>query len=287
MNTDSNIIGADFSLRYGLLFEELELNWEGSFQNQNITFTNLGSEASITNFARNRIGVKYLVFDPFKNPERNKPNIRSWRANHKFQFKNLLPAVSLYAGANFILGDNEFFPGDPTISPRAMVATQSRFTPRMVFITNIAYDRIGTDFPEWSYLLSISHAFRNPKWSVFVENQGIKSDRYSDILLRTGIAHLIDEKLQLDVNFGANFKSTPTRIFGSIGGSYRWDFHKDKLIPIDEQKAGKNGKIKRNSMIKKDGEQSLTKKEARRKRKLERKNAKKKRKKDEKEFIEF
>ena len=30
LNTQSNIIGTDISLRYGLLFERLELNWETS-----------------------------------------------------------------------------------------------------------------------------------------------------------------------------------------------------------------------------------------------------------------
>jgi len=32
--TESNIFGADLSLRYGLLFETLELNYEGTFDNQ-------------------------------------------------------------------------------------------------------------------------------------------------------------------------------------------------------------------------------------------------------------
>ncbi|WP_411030902.1 transporter [Spongiimicrobium sp. 3-5] len=250
LNTESNILGADFSLRYGLLFEALELNWEGTFQNQNITFTNLGTEDSRTDFSRNRIGLKFLVYDPFKNPEANKPNLYSWRANNLFQLKNLIPAVSVYAGANIVLGDNPFYVGDPTISPRVMVATQSRLTPKFVLISNIAYDRIGTDFPEWSYLISLSHAFRNPKWSVFVENQGVKSDRYSDILLRSGVAHLISEKLQVDLNLGANFKNSPSRIFVSSGFSYRFDMHKDDPIAIEDQKGGAGGPIKKNSMKK-------------------------------------
>ncbi|QLG47127.1 transporter [Costertonia aggregata] len=250
--TESNIYGADFAFRYGLLFETLELKWEGTYQHQNLTFTQTGTDQSLTDFGRNRIGLKFLVFDPFKDPQANKPNLYSWRANHKFQFKNLLPAVSVYAGANVLLGDNPFYVGDPTISPRAMVATQSRLTPRMVLISNIAYDRIGTDFPEWSYLISISHAFRNPKWSVFIENQGINSDRYSDFLFRSGVAHLLNENFQVDVHFGASFKNTPSRIFGTAGFSYRLDFHKDAPIKaIEDQKANQNGgAIKKNAMKK-------------------------------------
>jgi hypothetical protein len=251
LNTQSDIWGSDISLRYGLLFEKLELNFEGTFQDQDITYSNFDLLAKRRDFSRSRLGFKYLIYDPFKNPEANKPNLYSWRANNKFQFKNLLPAVSLYGGANFVLGDNPFYVGEPTLSYRGMIATQSRLTPRFVLITNTAYDRIGTDFPELSYLISLSHAFRNPKWSVFVENQGIQSDRYSDVLLRGGIAHLLKENLQLDFNMGASLKNTPSRIFIGIGGSYRMDFHQDSLIPIEDQAADQNGgAIDKNAMKK-------------------------------------
>lgn len=252
LNTQSNIFGGDISLRYGLLFEELEINWEGTYQNQDINYANFGFNESRTDFYKNRIGLKYLIYDRYKSAERNKPNLYSWRANNVFQLKNLIPSVSLYAGANFVLGDNPFYPSEPTVSPRVMVATQSRLTPKFVLISNIAYDRIGTDFPELSYLLSLSHAFRNPKWSVFVENQGIKSDRYSDVLLRGGVAHLFNEELQADINLGASFKNTPSRIFVSAGASYRFDFHKDSPKAIEDQNANENGgEIKKNSMRKK------------------------------------
>ncbi len=252
LNTQSDIWGSDVSLRYGLFFERLELNYEGTFQQQDILFNNFDFSETRTDFERNRLGLKYLVYDPYKNPERNKPNIYSWRANNKFQFKNLLPAISLYAGATFVLGDNPFYPGEVQVAPRAMIATQSRLTPRMVLITNTAYDRIGTEFPELSYLISISHAFRNPKWSVFAEHQGIQSDRYADLLLRSGVAYLMAENLQLDMNLGASFKNTPSRIFISMGGSYRFDFHKDKLVPIEDQDADQNGGAVKKDAMKKD-----------------------------------
>ncbi|CAM4333433.1 transporter [Zobellia nedashkovskayae] len=261
LNTKSNIWGSDISLRYGLLFERLELNYEGTFVNQNITYTSLDITENLTDFSRNRVGLKYLLYDRFKNPERNKPNLYSWKANYGFKFKNLIPSVSLYGGATFNLGDNPFYVGDPTVSYRGMVITQSRLTPRFVLITNIAYDRITTDYPELSYLVSFSHAFRNPKWSAFVENQGIQSDRYSDVLIRGGVAHLLTDDLQVDFNLGASFKNTPSRIFITAGGSYRFDFHKDKLKAIDEQGAGENGEpIKKNAMKKKEKEDGKNKK---------------------------
>lgn len=262
--TDSNILGLDFAFRYGLLFEQLEIIWEGSYITQNITFTDLGTDDRLTDFSRNRIGLKYLIFDPFKNPENNKPNLYSWRANNVFQWKNLIPAVSLYAGATFNLGDNPFYVGDPVASPRAAVATQSRLSPRFVLISNIAYDRIGTDFPEWSYAVSVTHAFRNPKWSVFLENQGISSDRYSDILLRTGVVHLFNENFQADFHMGSNFKNSPSRIFVVLGFSYRLDFHKDQLVPIASQKPKQTNKIR-----KKDVKKKRRKKDKKRKDKID------------------
>jgi len=194
LETESNIWSTSASLRYGLLFERLEINWEGIFQNQDIRYLNSGTEDTFTNLSRNRIGH------------------------------------------------------------RGMVATQSRISPTLVLITNFAYDRIGTDFPEMSYIVSFSHAFTNPKWSVFLENQGIQSVRYSDNILRGGIAHLWSERLQADVNLGASFKNTPTRVFISVGASYRFDFHTDPEKSIEDQKANRNGSIKRNSMIKKQKE---------------------------------
>lgn len=256
LNTQSGIWGLDYSLRYGLLFEQLEINWEGTFQNQHIDFENFGTSENRTDFYRNRIGLKFLLYDRYKSPLRSKPNLYSWRKNNLFQLSNLIPSVSLYAGANLLFGDNPFYLGDPTVSPRVMVATQSRLTPRFVLISNIAYDRIGSDFPEWNYAVSISYAFRNPKWSTFVEHQGIKSDRYADVLIRSGVAHLLTEELQMDVNLGASFKNTPSRIFISVGASYRLDFHKDDPKAIEDQNAGENGgPIKKNSMKKKEREE--------------------------------
>ena len=263
LDTESGIFGLALGLRYGLLLETLELHYEGEYQSQDITYNIAGTDERLSDFGRNRLGLKFLVFDPYKDPARNKPNVYSWRANNVFQLRNLIPAVSVYAGANFVLGDNPFYPEDPTFSPRAMVATQSRLTPRFVLITNIAYDRIGTDFPEWSYLISLSHAFRNPRWSVFVENQGIDSDRYSDLLLRGGFAYLISKNFQADLLLGASFKNTPSRIFIAGGVSYRLDNHQDKLKPIEDQ----DPRIGRNSMRGRDSGNS--RKERKRKRRQE------------------
>ncbi len=248
--TESDFLGGDIALRYGFLFEQLEIVYEGSYVKEDLIYTQRNIEDSRMDFTRNRLGVKYLLYDPFKNPERNKPNLYSWKANHGFKLKNLVPAISVYAGANFVLGENPYYYGDPMVSPRAMLVTQSRLSSRFVLITNIAYDRIGTDFPEMSYIVSVSHALGNPKWSVFLEHQGIKSDRYADALVRTGVAYLFNENFQADLNIGTNFKDTPSRQFGTIGFSYRLDMHKDELMPIEDQNGGENGNINSSKMKK-------------------------------------
>lgn len=242
LNTETDILETDFEVRYGLLFETLELHYEGIFSNHDIFNTRSETSTTLRNFTQNRLGVKWLLFDPYKDPDRNKPNLYSWKANNRFQLRDLVPAVSLYGGVNYFFGDNPFYPDDPALSYRGMVAAQSTLGRRLVMIINIAYDRITTDDPEMSYVLSLSHALGNPKWSVFVENQGIDSNRYTDSILRAGIAHLFSDDFQADIRVGTSLKNTPSRFFGGLGISYRLDFHQDAPVSLQDQQGGQNGK---------------------------------------------
>jgi hypothetical protein len=51
-------------------------------------------------------GAKYLIYDPFRIMK--KINIHSWKANRKFSWRQLVPAVSLFAGANFTMAENPY-----------------------------------------------------------------------------------------------------------------------------------------------------------------------------------
>ena len=225
--TESTFTGIDFAARYGLFLERLEIAWEGVFQREkrtdNSTFPAFTSSSS--NFLYHSVGLKYLVFDPYKNPR--KVNVYSWRANNSFQWKDLIPAVSLYAGVNLNFGDNVFWPEEEGPSPRAVLATQHHFLSRWVLVTNISYDRFTTEDPVFGYVVTLTHALPNPKWSVYAEHQGSKSTAYADGIFRGGVAHLLSNDLQLDATFGINIKDTPSRIFGNIGVAYRLDYHKD------------------------------------------------------------
>ncbi|MFV0566959.1 MAG: transporter [Flavobacteriaceae bacterium] len=221
--------GVDFATRYGLLFEELEINMEGTLQSDTKTLTStVSTDENRTNFKFLAIGAKYLVFDPYKNPEHGKPNLYSWKANRGFQWKHLIPAVSVYAGVNYDTADNPFVaPGVEGFSPKIMVATQNNFNNGWVFVMNLIKDRIGTDQSDFQYILTLTHAF-SLKWVGFVETQGIKSNFYADNLFRFGGAYLWDKNFQLDTALTFNTKDTPSVFSVNFGMSYRLDFHKDK-----------------------------------------------------------
>ena len=248
---ESGRFGIDFAFRYGLFFEQLEIIWDGSYAFENLT-RNVFSpprEFKQSDFTQNTVGLKYLIYNPWKNQEEKKPNLYSWKANNSFKWKDLVPAIAVYAGANIIFSDNPFLPNESSISPKIGLMAQSHFANRWVLVSNIWYDKFTTDNPSLSYVLTLTHTLRNPQWSVFMENQGINSDFYSDFILRGGAARLLNENFQVDVSIGASTKSTPSRLFGAIGVSYRLDYHKDELKRIDKGikkvKLGKKKKAKK------------------------------------------
>ncbi|MFT4611969.1 MAG: hypothetical protein ACJA1H_001202 [Glaciecola sp.] len=226
--------GADFTARYGLLFEQLEINIEGTYQND--TFTDNRSAISLedkrSNFKQFTLGAKYLVYDPYKTAdgEEEKPNLYSYHANRSFKWESIIPAVAVYAGVNFDSKNNPYTgPGVEGFSPKIMIATQNNFSGGWVLITNFIKDRIGTDYSDFQYIITLTHSF-SPQWVVFAETQGIQSDFYADNLFRFGGGYLWSKDFQLDTAVTFNTKDTPS-VFGvNFGMSYRLDFHVDKEI---------------------------------------------------------
>ncbi|MCX2681430.1 transporter [Galbibacter sp. EGI 63066] len=244
--TEGNRYGMDYVIRYGFLFEQLELIVDGTYTKENITdlSTSPSAEYSRSNFTKNTIGAKYLVFDPFRNPEKNKPNLYSWKANNYVQWRDLIPAVAVYAGANFNLGDNPFYPDEPTVTPKVMVATQNHLGANWVLVMNFIYDKFTSDDPIFNYVMTLTHALPDPRYSVFIEHQGFKSDAYGDGVFRGGAARLFGDNMQVDISMGVNIKDTPSRFFGAAGLSYRLDFHQDKWKSTDEFSGEKKGFLK-------------------------------------------
>ncbi|MBT8263284.1 MAG: transporter [Bacteroidia bacterium] len=244
LSTETNVWAIDYSVRYGFFREELEVSLIGIFQSNNITDTRgaVPFEFTQSNFRSNTLGAKYLIYDPYRKMEEKGPNLYSWKKNFKFQWADLIPAVSVYAGANFDFSDNPFTPEpETTISPKVVVSTQNNLVGGFVFVTNIIADRITTDFPSYGYIITLTHA-TNDYFSIFLENQGFKSDFYADQLLRGGAAALINANLHVDASVTLNFKDTPSVFYGRIGVAYRFDMHgEDEYI----EEKGKSGRKKK------------------------------------------
>jgi outer membrane putative beta-barrel porin/alpha-amylase len=212
--------GLDLALRYGEFFEQLEFIAEMQYQTDKYSSPYLDENRS--GFKQLTVGAKYLFYDPWKNYE-EKVNIYSWKANKKFKWRKLLPAVGVYAGANFNVGDNPYtFPTDPKFSPKIMLLLQNHFGSRTVLTTNIIADKFITDYPSYGYIMTLSRGI-NPQWSIFLENQAYMSDFYSDGILRAGAAYLLKKNMQIDASIGTNFKDTPSILGGAIGFSWRFD----------------------------------------------------------------
>ena len=236
-NYEVSGFGVDFAARYGLFFEELEVNIEGIYQNDTYTDnrSTIPTDNKRSNFRNLAIGAKYLVYDPYKNAEEDKPNLYSWKANKKFKWKSLIPAVSMYAGVHIDSEKNPYIPytaataltnNEGGISPRVLIATQNNLAGGWVFVMNFIKDRIGKDATDFQYIFTLTHSF-HPNWAIFAEAHGIKGD-YSDNLFRFGGAYLFGPDFQLDTAITLNTKDTPSVFNATLGASYRFDFHKDK-----------------------------------------------------------
>lgn len=222
LETNANGYAADLNIRFGLLLERLETIAELTYQKDSYTKNNVVTNRSALNTAT--FGAKYLVFDPYKNRE-EKIDIYSWKANHKFKWNRLIPAVAIYGGVNLNFSDNPFISIEENLeklSPKVMLVTQNMFDHGVVLVTNIYMDKIGTEYKSLEYIITLTKGF-NDKWSGFIENKGVKGDYYSDIIFRTGAAYLVSDDFQIDASITTNFKNTPSIYYGGVGFAWRFD----------------------------------------------------------------
>ncbi|AZQ45208.1 transporter [Nonlabens ponticola] len=226
---ERDFTGLAFQIRYGFLVEELELSYFGTFNSVDETINRgFGSvDNSFSNFSRSTIGAKYLVFDPIKKWGEREINIYSYKDNRRIKWRDLIPAVSVYVGANFDLSERNSLlpPGDPSISPRFELITQNNWGP-WALVLNFIADRATTDFPSYGGIATMTHSI-NRRWAAFGEFQTLISDFYSDDIGRAGVAYLINQDWQVDASGAVNFKDTPSFYQVNVGMSYRLDFHKD------------------------------------------------------------
>lgn len=233
--TNTHLWGADYSLRVGILAEILELNLIGSYQSETtaLQIANRDEEFKRSNFKQNTIGGKFLLYDPYKNAD-DKPNLYSWKANHRFKWKKLIPAIAIYGGANISFWDNPYtYEGEANFSPKAAVITQNNWG-RWVLVMNFIADKFTEQYPTYAGIATLTHAV-TPKFAIFGEYQAIVSDIYADDIARGGAAYLFTKDFQLDISGLVNFKDTPQRWQVAAGVTYRLDRHKEEEYDKNSQ----------------------------------------------------
>ena len=254
---EANGFGTELDVRYGAFFDQFEFCLNTQYQYD-------WYQAPLVNdtrggFKQITIGAKYLIYDPFI--KEDKPNVYSWKANHSFKWKQFIPAVAVYVGANLKFGSNPYtFPTDRTISPKLMVITQHHFGSKWVWVNNIIADKYLTNYPTLGIISTMTRGF-NMRWSGFLEFQGYKSDYYADTVFRLGAAYLVRENIQLDVSFSKNVKDTPALYLANVGMAWRFDsnYETNYKRVKGEKKSKKDKKSKADKSKKRKDEVELEK----------------------------
>ena len=246
----------NYNVRYGLHFENLELFLKGGFVKREIKNFIINGRFFATRdekfFSEHKIGLKFLVFDPFKNKKWHGENLYSWKAQRRIKLTDLIPAISVFAGGDFVLVDHiqyddhfyrtkkqqYLYPDQAPFSPFFGIATQNHFQGKWVVVNNISIENLVGEYSNINYLFTLTHNLTNPKWSIFAEFQHFDNQIYSDNLIKFGIANLLSKNSQIDFNMGTSLKDTPTYSYFDLGFSKRFDWHKD-VSPEEKERLKK------------------------------------------------
>lgn len=225
-------LGFDVLFRTSFFLEKLELNVQATYQRDKVAFKNIfTSHYFETALSRFTVGAKYLIYQP-KYEDKSK-EVRSWNRKFAFDKKRLIPSVAIYAGINTgVVGD--FYKTETGgFSPKVGLLLQHNLTYKFNIITNIFYDRIGTDFPELSYIVTGTYNFSD-RWSTFFENQMQFRESQNNINFGTGLAYLYNTNLQINASARFLAEDLTPGYYASLGVSYRINKHKDAFKELDE-----------------------------------------------------
>lgn len=289
-------LGTTIHLRTGLFLETFELIYQLDFQSDELQFQNRsglknGRRAGLKN---NSIGVKHMLFDPFRNTKWYKPNLYSWKANQGIRWIELIPAIAVYGGSEVVFEDSfpyteSFKPlfdfafeqyKQPMFTGTFQLITQNHLASHWVLVTNWGMRYFGSKYPSRFHAISLTVNL-NDRWSAFVEEFATKSALFSDVSISTGMAYLLGKNLQIDIHASRTLKETPMLLEAGLGLSYRLDRHIDKGQPHDRKlqksiqynnKTFRRSERKSARMLRKNNKQSkkLNKEQRRIERKLKR-----------------
>lgn len=221
--------GVDLLFRTSFFLEKLELNTQLTYQNDKIAFKNIFTShyfsAGLSKFT---IGAKYLLFEPTYTDKTKE--VRSWKRRNAFDKKRFIPSVAIYLGMNtdFV---NELYKTQ-SITPKVGVLLQHNLSNELNVISNVYYDKIGTDFSEISYIVTATQNFGD-RWSGFLEHQGVFLKYQNNINFGTGVAYLFNKDFQINASARYLLEGKSSGFFGGLGISYRIDKHQDSYIELD------------------------------------------------------
>ncbi len=224
-------LGIEMLFRTSFFLDKLELNAQITYQKDKIAFKNIITSHYFTSgLSRMTIGAKYLVYQQtYKDKSKE---IRSWKRRNAFDITRLIPSVAVYLGMNTDFVNDIHKTG--SITPKVGVLLQQNLTQDFNVITNFYYDNIGTDFAQYSYIITLTQSFSN-RWSAFFENQMVIQKYQNNINLGAGLAYLYNRNLQFNTSARLIFEGKTQGYYAGLGVSYRIDKHQDPFIEIDNK----------------------------------------------------
>lgn len=216
--------GLDFLVRTSFFSEKLEINTQIRYQRDE-TILNNEFTSGLRKFT---IGAKYLLFQ--QEYEDKSKEVRSWKRRNAFDKKRLIPSVAIYAGLNTDMVNDIYKIG--SISPKAGILLQNNLSSDFNIITNVFYHYIGTDFSEFSYIITGTINLSD-RWSTFFEHQNTYFNNKSASNLGSGFAYLLNKNLQVNTSGRYLFGNNNEGFFASVGISYRIDKHNDQFKELN------------------------------------------------------
>ena len=222
--------GVDLLFRTSFFLERLEINTQLTYQRDKVAFKNIFTSHYFTSgLSKITIGAKYLLFEP-KYTDKSK-EIRSWKRKFAFDKKRLIPSVALYLGMNTDFVNEIYQTGD--ITPKVGILLQQNLSPNFNLVSNLYYDKIGSDFSEFSYIVTATLNF-NDYWSGFLENQNVFQKYQNNTNFGIGLAYLYSKDLQINTSGRMLFEGKSQGFYASLGVSYRINKHQDSYKEVDE-----------------------------------------------------
>ena len=224
-------LGIDLLFRTSFFLDKLELNAQLTYQKDKVAFKNIFTSQYFTSGLSNMtIGAKYLVYQQaYKDKSKE---IRSWKRKNAFDLARLIPSVAVYLGMNTDFVNDIHKTG--SITPKMGLLLQQNLTQDFNVITNFYYNNIGTDFAQYSYIITLTQSFSN-RWSAFFENQMVFQKDQDNLDLGAGLAYLYSRNLQFNTSARLLFEGKTQGYYAGLGVSYRINKHQDPFKELDNQ----------------------------------------------------